>query len=192
MSQSFTVAFVVVVGVLLLAGHAKNIIVPSEVRVVQSTVDGRQYLVRDLPDSQAAADFLASLRTHLMKLVRAATTRHPTDPDYLRLAQRFPDAVISEGSHESGYTSYSINKGERVVVCLRNKDNSFADRNVVMYVAIHELAHIMTSEVGHTAAFWNNFRRLLQVAVSERIYHRVDYSKHPSPYCGITISQSVI
>ena len=31
-----------------------------------------------------------------------------------------------------------------------------------MFVALHELAHVMSSSIGHTEEFWDNFRYLLK------------------------------
>jgi WLM domain len=68
---------------------------------------------------------------------------------------------------ENGYTSYSVNKGEKIVMCVRQKDNSLVPKNVVMYVGIHELSHIMTSDIGHTPEFWDNFKFLLAKGQSD-------------------------
>jgi hypothetical protein len=57
---------------------------------------------------------------------------------------------------------------------------------------VHELAHIMTTEIGHTPLFWSNFRFLLREAVDIGLYKKVDYFKEPSDYCGIKINSSVI
>jgi hypothetical protein len=61
-----------------------------------------------------------------------------------------------------------------------------------MFVGTHELAHLMTKGVGHTPAFWANFRRLLRRAVELDLYAPVDYSMLPQPYCGIQISSTVL
>ena len=80
------------------------------------------------------------------------------------------------------------------MLCLRQKDEekSFVEKNVLLYVAIHELAHLMTDEIGHTPKFWTNFRFLLTEAVDIGIYVKVDYSKKPADFCGIKVSSSVI
>jgi hypothetical protein len=86
-----------------------------------------------------------------------------------------------------------VNKGEKIVLCLRQKNtNELVAKNVILYVTIHELAHLMTSEVGHTKTFWNNFKFILQEAVDIGIYNKTDYSKEPAKYCGIKITSSVI
>jgi hypothetical protein len=165
----------------------------SEVEYMTSKIDGHDYLVRKMPDSQEAADRLARLNKNLTTLIRHALAKYGGDnPDVVRLSQKFNPDAVSEGGMESGYTSYSINKGERIVMCIRQTDGSFVDENVVTYVAIHELAHIMTTEVGHTPTFWSNFKFLLREAIDIGVYKKVDYQEKPSDYCGIKISSSVV
>ncbi len=59
-----------------------------------------------------------------------------------------------------------------------------------MFVAIHELSHIMTESVGHTEEFWNNFRILLRVAIELKLYRNLDYSNNPVDYCGTKITDT--
>jgi predicted metal-dependent hydrolase len=164
----------------------------SEVEYVISKIDGRRYIVRKLPDSQEAADLLAKVNKDLLSLVKHAMARFPQNDDIIRLYENYNPNAISEGSIESGYTSYSVNKGEKLILCIRQKNNSFVDKNVLLYVAIHELAHIMTKEVGHTDSFWNNFKFLLKESIDIKIYNKVDFNQAPKDYCGIQITSSVI
>ena len=51
-------------------------------------------------------------------------------------------------------TSKKINKGEEIVFCLRSiPDNKLHNINELMYVAIHEIAHVGCPEIGHTSLF---------------------------------------
>lgn len=165
-----------------------------EVEYVISNIDGRRYLVNNLPDKRKAADTLARLNNKLKKLIAEMAHRYPKDESVKRLQKNFVPDNVSEGSEKHTYTSYSINKGERVVFCLRSRDgsNQFVSFNVLMYVAVHELAHLMTKEIGHPPIFWENFKRLLQVAIDTGLYKHQNYAKHPTQYCGITIKSSVI
>lgn len=163
-----------------------------EVDFVTSTVDGRSYLVRNLPDRQKAANVLAKMSRALCRLVRHLRAKYPKKRSVRRLYENFDPENVSEGGMESGYTSYSVNKGEKLVICVRQKDNTFVDTNVLLYVAIHELAHLMTKGMGHTGVFWDNFRFLLREAIEIGVYTKVDYGRQPKRYCGITISSSVV
>ena len=60
----------------------------------------------------------------------------------------------------------------------------------MMFVAIHELAHLMTKEVGHTKNFWDNMKFLLVKAIDIDIYKKQDFNSVPKEYCGTTITDT--
>lgn len=165
----------------------------TEVSIVTSKADGRKYIVRNMPDKQKAADTLGKMALKMEELVNHMMTVYPSNPDVKRLYKNFNPDNISESSDNDAYTSYSINKGEKIVLCIRSKrDKQIQEFNLLMYVAIHELAHLMTKELGHTEEFWANNKLLLKEAIKIGIYERVDYSEKPAEYCGIQITSSVI
>jgi predicted metal-dependent hydrolase len=53
---------------------------------------------------------------------------------------------------------------KKLYFCIRQKDEdeTLVEENTITFVAIHELAHIMTKSIGHTDEFWNNFKRLIK------------------------------
>lgn len=185
----FFIMFIVVVMIFM---YIKNFY--AEVVYVLSKVDGRKYLVRKLPDREKAADMLANINTDLQRLVKHLVAKYPENEAIELLFKNFNPDNISEGSAKSGFTSYSVNKGEKVILCIRQKDatDSFVDKNVIMYVAIHELAHLATDSIGHDEKFWDNFKFILQEAVEIGIYKKVDFKANPVSYCGIQITSSVI
>jgi hypothetical protein len=96
-----------------------------------------------------------------------------------------------ENDLDADSTSYSENKGEKIVVCLRDKSTKkLVDENTIMFVILHEMAHLMTTTVGHTPEFWTNFRRLLQDGIQVGIYKQVNYDRSPVTYCGMSIHSS--
>lgn len=64
------------------------------------------------------------------------------------------------------------------------------DINTLTFVAIHELAHLMTESIGHKQEFWKNFKFLIGEAKSVSIYDPVDYKKKPMEYCGMSITDN--
>lgn len=189
--MSFLEFFIVFIMIVILIFYIKQHV--GEVEYVKSKIDGRKYLVQKLSDKQAAADMLASLTAECLKLIQHLKDTYPTNEDVLQLVDNFNPENVSEGSNDSGYTSYSINKGEKVILCIRQKDtNQIVDKNVLLYVTIHELAHLMTSEIGHTKMFWDNFKFILNEAVAIGIYKKTDYARQPVKYCGIKITSSII
>jgi hypothetical protein len=169
----------------------------AEVEVVYSKIDGRAYVVKSLPNKDKAADILAKMNRRLIILVKHMSKNQGdkfVQEDVYRLNENFNPDNISEGTDKTNYTSYSINKGEKIVFCLRSRDgkDTLVDLNTVMYVAIHELGHLMTEEIGHPTSFWTNFRILLKEAITLGLYKKVDYAAQPGKYCGIHIKSSVV
>lgn len=167
----------------------------SEVEYVESKVDGKKYLVLSLPDKQEAADTLALLNQDMLKLIEHLTEKYPDNPAIQRLKKNYNPNNISEGSPYSGYTSYTVNKGQKLVLCIRQKDKTkklIKDRNLLRYVVFHEAGHYASKTVGHNKEFWKNFKFIIQEAVEAGLYTKVDYKGNPQPYCGITVSSSII
>ena len=184
----FLIFVIAVIVVMFIQNHY------GEVEYVRSNIDGRAYLVQRLPNAQEAADYLADINKRLVRVVRHLYAKHSDNPDVERLYLNYNPENVSEGSADSGYTSYSVNKGEKLILCIRQNDEkkTFVDKNVVMYVALHELSHLMTKEVGHTDTFWSNFKFILQEAIDIGEYRKVNFNDNPKDYCGIKISSSII
>jgi len=171
-----------------------------EVAYVKSNIDGKDYLVRKMSDMQQAADLLCTLNTNLKKLISNVNEKCKTDSSYThknitdinRLKGNYNEEHISESSPGNTYTSYSINKGEKIVFCLRSKDNEqkLIDLNTLTFVAIHELAHLMTKSIGHEPEFWENMKFLLREGIYIGIYKKQDFNSNPVAYCGMTINDT--
>jgi len=66
--------------------------------------------------------------------------------------------------------SYTINK-EKVYMCLKDKEGNYYPKNHLVYVISHELAHVLTPEIGHTDKFNDIFQDLLIKATELGIYN---------------------
>ena len=160
--------------------------------------DGKAYDIQNLPDKEEAVKRMASICAKLQKLKEhyASDQALSADPPVGRFLARYKPDVFIENDMSSKDTSYSENKGEKIVVCLRDKTKPPAypliDENTVMFVMLHEMAHLMTETIGHTQEFWSNFKRILHDAVKLGIYTQVNYSQNPVPYCGMQITDSPI
>ena len=162
---------------------------------VQSTVDGKTYNVRDMPDKQKAANLMAVLRTKLVKLCEALEKKYPDKPQVKLMVQNFRSdpARFIEATPDSEHTSSTVNKGESIHMCLRQRegnDESLVDENVMMFVALHEFGHVCTESVGHEPEFWNNFGWLLKEAEAMGLYKYTDFAAHPVNYCGVHITDA--
>ncbi len=157
--------------------------------VVKSSINNKEYYVRKLPDKQQAADKLAKLTLDLKKLINHVQGDMRDGVD--KLENRFNSDIITENIPGSKYVAYSVNKGQELSICIRDKETDrFIDYNTIIFVAIHELSHIMTNSRGHTEEFWDNMKYLLEQASDIGIYSPVDYSSNPVNYCGEEINST--
>lgn len=161
-------------------------------KCIISDVDGEKYCVRERSQLQNAADLLAKVTQKMKDLVAYCAKEFPDNEDVQRLVQKFNPTKISETLPTSEHTAYSENKGEKIAFCLnKQKDGTkLIDLNTLTFVAIHELAHVMTLSEGHKQIFWQNFKFLLEQAKAANIYNPVDYKKEPEDYCGMEITSN--
>jgi hypothetical protein len=160
--------------------------------------DGHEYEMQNLPNKEDATALMSRVRGSIVKLFHhyKETPGLPEDPPVRRFLERFTPDVWVENDMSSPDTSYSENKGQKIVVCLRDKKKPpqypLVQENTVMFVMLHEMAHLMTETIGHTQEFWANFKRMLQDAIQIGIYTPVNYAQNPVPYCGMMITDSPI
>ena len=167
---------------------------------IKSNIDNSSYWVRDLPDKIQAANLLAIIKEKMLKLITHCKTNIDKLKDnetYINnLVKNTTSLYIMETPQDEQYTSYTINKGEKIVLCLRSKSivefNKTHDLNTVMYVVIHELAHVACPEYGHTPLFKEIFKFLLKESAAINIYNIVNYIKFPEQYCGMTINEYIL
>ena len=191
MDINYLIGMLIIVAFCLL-GYTHLEHLSNEVIYVVSDIDNKEYLVRNLKDKNIAADTLAKLRMKLEKICEIMKKKYQNDESVIRMNEKFNSDNITETGKNNQYTSYSVNKGEKLVFCIRQKDENetIVDENTLTFVAIHELSHIMTKSVGHTPEFWSNFKRLLKEAVDNNLYTKEDYTSSPKEYCGIKVSDS--
>ena len=181
------IAFVILVGLKIYSeSDAYNL------KCIISDVDGKRYCVRERMTMELAANLLASVTQKLKDLVIYCAKNFPDNEKVQRMVQKFNPTKISETLPTSEYTAYSENKGEKLAFCLNKEKNGskLIDINTLTFVAIHELAHIMTLSEGHKQEFWQNFKFLLEQAKASNIYDPVNYKKNPESYCGMDITDN--
>ena len=181
--------------ILLMISFAIKIYKDSDsfnLRCIISKVDGNTYCVRERSKLELAADLLAETTKKMKRLVEYVAKKYPEKEEVKRLVAGFNPQKIMETLPTSEFTAYSENKGEKMAFCL-NEDKAgtrLIDLSTLIFVAIHELAHLMTESIGHKEEFWDNFKFLLESAKKSGIYEPVDYAKSPVQYCGTRIDEN--
>ena len=190
--KSEALTYVIIAAVLLICLKIYSESELFSLKCVISTVDGNKYCVRDRTKVSEAADLLAKTTVKCKELVEYVGKKYPNDKDVKRLVEGFNPQRISETLPTSELPAYSENKGEKIAFCLTKSKNSstLIDVNTLTFVAIHELAHVMTRSVGHKQEFWQNFKFLLENAKKSNIYIPIDYKKNSTEYCGLTINDN--
>jgi predicted metal-dependent hydrolase len=161
----------------------------SNIETIVSKIDNRNYDVQIKDDSQEAADLIAKVREKLILLVDHMYKTYPDDDNVKRLKKNFNPDVIQEGIDNPSYSSYTVNKGEKIILCLRT-NGKLVDLNILTFVCIHELSHIGNETVGHDDEFWEFFKELLTEAINIGIYIKHDYKTNPVEYCNMKITSS--
>ena len=156
---------------------------------ITSTIDNNDYYVQDKEDSLEAANLIAKIREKINILVNHLKKTYPNDDRTELLVKNYNEDKLSEGVSDPRYTSYSVNKGEQIVLCLRNNEKRM-DLNTMMFVVLHEIGHLCSVSIGHTDEFWTNFKWILLESINIGIYIQQDFNKKPVEYCGMSITSS--
>jgi hypothetical protein len=175
------------------------VFIMNDSSLVKFNVDGDYVLVRDTNDKVQSAELLNELINKMYELKDYVINNQNKYPDYIEYINQFNEnfnpnrTKIYETSLTSNYTSYSINKGEELSFCLRSKSTGkLHDINLLMYVAVHELAHTACPETGHTPLFNKIFKFLLKRAVEIDLYDFEDYASNPIMYCGMELNTNIL
>lgn len=178
---------------------------------VKSDIDGDNYLVRNRNDKKKVANLLAGIKADILDLSdylskklestdKSDQQKYQPQKQYInQLKRNLRNVEIKESATGTEYTSYTVNKGETIVFCVRSKSitnymksNNIHDKNLIMYVALHEISHIACPEYGHTELFKKIFRFICQIGMELGIYRKIDFENNPTEYCGMTITDSIV
>lgn len=161
----------------------------------KATFDKRYYpIVKSKENFKDAANLLARINFANLQVIKYMVkkyknTSHATRVN--RLADKYdPDTLGEHIPPGKDNTSYVVDKGKKVRFCLRpnNDRNSLHQFNLLMFVSLHEISHIMNISIGHKSDFWQTFKFILKNAVELGIYKPVDYGRYPVLYCNLTVN----
>jgi len=168
---------------------------------IKSDIDENYYLVRNTADKNQASNMLAKIHQDILKLSEFLeknknAEKYKEYKEYIELLyKKAPSIILIESTQNSIHTSYSVNKGEQIIFCLRTKQtgNKMHDINLVMYVVLHEISHVACPIYdNHGPLFRKIFAFLTKEAIDLEIYTRIDFQSKPEDYCGMEINDSII
>lgn len=163
---------------------------------VKSSFDSNLYLVNSVNQQKEYSSYLLSIiRYKMIELTEKIKITNDNKFYIDNLKKNIYKTEFTENKNifpKPNITSYSLNKGEKIVLCLYNyRKNTFYDLNTLIYVSIHELAHIANPTIGHDQSFYYIFNILLNQAIYLKIYTFYNYEKLPKKYCGIIINSNI-
>lgn len=167
------------------------------------TIDGFRYKLSMKYDKETHE--LAFKRLHELNEMLIKLVRHLRDK-YIRsgyqgkkriwaenIWRRFDPSSVTENSPTGKHdTSWVKNKGDEMSLCVREKSTGknkiIHDKNILEFVALHEISHIGAVNYGHGEEFWTVFKFVLQEAKEAGLHRPIDYSSSPRRYCGIEVN----
>lgn len=185
MKEILIILIILLLFILLINYYIKN----KGYTKVKSSIDNRYYLVEKCDKQYECADKLAFINIQIEKLLNSI--KYSKNEKFKRLCKKYEPECLGEHIKINNKIAYSVNKGEEIRICLKDEDGELLDDdNLLMFVVIHELAHVMSLEEGHTDTFWNNMNMLLIQAEKINIYKPENYYKNPKIYCGKKVDKT--
>jgi len=164
-----------------------------QLKCIISDVNGNTFCVRERTREKEAVDLLAKVTEKAKKLVEYLKEKYPEKDNIKRLIEGFNPDTIKETLPNSKHTAYTENK-KNMYFCLNvkkdNVESELIDEHTLMFVALHEMAHIATKSIGHKSEFWENFRFLLEEAKLSGLHEPVNYKEEPAEYCSTKINDN--
>lgn len=173
------------------------------------------HVVGDFQNKKEAAELLSRVNARMIEFMRFLKKKyHIDEPDDLitqegaehakivnapndvynivdHLLDNYnPDNMRENDPRYSTDTSYTVNKGDAMYICLRRKDDptKLVDENDLFFVLLHEAGHESNyNDFGHSTRFWQVFKFILHEAQLSGVYTPVDYAKAPINYCGLWV-----
>lgn len=197
--------FVVCILIFLIYRFVRNY---QEIEYITSDIDNKVYMIRRGYSKSKefllkSANTLANINNRVEKLIEFLQKNYSDDPNknyfIKKLRENYNSYMISEGSLDPRYTTYTVDKQD-MHICLRTRDQyeNIYDIDLLMYVVLHELAHLCNFDkygspiIGHGFEFKFIFKFLVEEAIKIGIYKFIDYSRNPQEYCGILIQSSIL
>ena len=189
----YTIIFIIIIFIYLYLNY-------NNILYVQTNFGTKSLIYKDKNNNQTSKSNLLNKIIDNMYILRDYLYSHINDyPDFkeyiIQLKNNFNSnrTIIYETDPKTELTSYSVNKGEELSICLKDKKtNDLYDINLLMYVVIHEMSHFACPEIGHGLLFQKIFNKFTLVAIDIGLYINEDYNKNPINYCGLLLNSSIV
>lgn len=132
--------------------------------------------------SEEAANILSNVDKFKDKLIKVLVK---DNPDNIKIQKLMKKKInIKEIPKMHNYIAYTLNKNTLYICLRKNKDKFETNMNALYFVVMHELAHVISSTIGHTPEFWNNYKLILKTSIKNKLYNYKNYYVNPITYCN--------
>ena len=190
----FKTLIIVVLIIIILYFIISKIVFYNKSEYLKSNTNDKYYLVKDTKNKYNKVDLIDKLFNSLNVLLEELKNSNYDfkDINIEEIQEKIKNSEILENITDSD-TSYTVNKGEKIILCLANRENdNLYSYNLLMYVLIHELAHILNTTYGHDDNFKKTFRFILEKAIELNLYTYEDYKNNPVNYCGLILNTNIM
>jgi predicted metal-dependent hydrolase len=191
MKETLLISIIVIFIYIFLFHNKKNVILVSGLE--------EKFLVYNDEQKETSALLLEGVTKNMFKLKEYLYTNRDKFPEFTNYIKQLnrnlnkDRTLIYENDPTSDLTSFSVNKGEEIAFCLKSKKNgNIHNINLIMYVALHEMAHIACPEIGHGELFKKIFKFLTEQAIEIKIYQYDNYDQNPVEYCGMMLTSNIL
>lgn len=151
------------------------------------------YVVNDgnMAKCRYAANLLCEINNRCMKLITHLSNNiNKFDEFKQQMIKKLIEEYDVDDLIENENEAFTINKGQKIHICLKS-NGQFLPLNTIMFVVIHELAHVICSHYSHSSEYWLGNIWLMKISVEIGILRPVDYSQSPVSYCnGLVIDRN--
>jgi len=147
-------------------------------------MNGRVYQVMNKGDTQQAADTLASLEIQIKDFVKTAAVAYPGHN-----LERVRFNGITELPPTNETVAFTMDKRD-LFLCIRDADGNVQNFEDLMFILLHEIAHMANPTHGHDERFWKQFKKILEMAHELGYVPYKDYDKYSATVCGTEITSN--
>ena len=190
----FKTLIIVVLIIIILYFIISKIVFYNKSEYLKSNTNDKYYLVKDTKNKYNKVELIDKLFNSLNVLLEELKNSNYDfkDINIEEIQEKIKNSEILENITDSD-TSYTVNKGEKIILCLADRENdNLYSYNLLMYVLIHELAHILNTTYGHDDNFKKTFRFILEKSIELNLYTYEDYKNNPVNYCGLILNTNIM
>lgn len=202
--MNLTNVLVIILIIVIINDNMNSVYMYFKTEEIQSDIDGQYYkVVSKYNNKKQASNLISEINLFTLEVINKLEyiyIHHPNKntTDYekgriitTKLLNNYNPRALTENDPTSpDKTSFTRGKGELISLCIREKKtgkNLFHDKQIVKFVQLHEIAHVVTISYSHTHEFWTNFRFILEFCEKYGIYVSDNYKKNNVIYCGLLV-----